>query len=374
MVLSGAYGCAHRPPLVCDGDDRHIDYKNKVSKVLLPDDEEEEYAHFKEVKRVDKGDLFTLPLPVRCRSSRRNAERIKKCENRKLFFDENGSPKPAQLLLWEDGGTDLIELVSNVELKKVEWSKEKTDDFFVAFADLFKGLVELGKHQRVHDDVKCENILYGGPNSRMFLIDFGSMKHFEDFKNFKKVSYLPTIQSPLDLFILNKESYEDKEDIFYVQRYHPSFFEICFPDASIVPEQIKKLKKSLGEDAERFRNADYPFTSFRDKAIQTIDLFGLAVALLTMCTLFEKYEGRIKVADVRKFLVECITPDIEMRLLPTEALRMYKAIVSPPRPVRQWSPLKRVVSKIKKSKTLRKGAVAASLVAAAYAMRRSRSK
>jgi serine/threonine protein kinase len=161
FVASGSYGCVFKPHLPCDNTTSRI--KGSVGKVFEdPRDFKLELKVIEDIiEKVDPNHEFTLPMLMSCDV---NTSKIVKRDNISSCPLMTGL-KQKQLII-KDGGKSLDELISSKSITKTLFLK-----LVKLSLPIMKGIVKLGKHGYIHQDIKPDNILYD--KHKLHLIDFG---------------------------------------------------------------------------------------------------------------------------------------------------------------------------------------------------------
>lgn len=170
IVGEGTYGCVAKPSLTCQGP--ALNYKNKISKIMLTDYAISEYNEMKAITKLNGIDKYIVSLPDMCIPVADSNFRvtIKDCENEKFKKALDGD---FRLLVYEDGGlslkqftTDMLPLLSTSDIHI----------FLTKIHHLLEGLCFLNKNDIVHHDIKSRNIVYNVETNVMKFIDFGLVK------------------------------------------------------------------------------------------------------------------------------------------------------------------------------------------------------
>jgi hypothetical protein len=328
----GAFGCVTEPSLKCAEEKPDGWYDGKVSKVVKDvKSAEKEFDEAFAVAAIDKHSRYTLPPPTMCLSDPGNAPFIERC-GMGVFYNEKGLLQDLPLLITENGGFDLFTLAAT---PPANWSPVKMDAFWVSCIPLFEGLVDFVEKGKVHQDVKVENILFNPKNGKVIFIDFGLMEDTGELvRNFKGKQILPTknpqTRFPLDFLIYTEENYAKKKERYTAKNLPKEFFEYVFPWGPAAERVAYSARRKLwfAQEAETFANDDTPFQTFKEKSVQTIDLYGLGTALLTLCNFLAPFEGRVPFEPLMDFLYRCITPNVDARYTAAEALPEYKRFLS----------------------------------------------
>jgi hypothetical protein len=176
IIASGTYGCVSRPSLKCVNSP-NIDYKNKVSKIMNTFDAVGEYKEMEKISRIKGIEKYAIPMPIICKPE--NNEELKKtfsdCDSKMV----HSYPIDLALLILEDGGIDLAELINKKIIDGFNFNQWKT--FLNSIKNLFEGLIFFNKNDIIHHDIKLANIVYNVNTGNIRFIDFGIMMSKTDF-------------------------------------------------------------------------------------------------------------------------------------------------------------------------------------------------
>lgn len=178
FLAEGAYGCVHRPSLRC-AESTKMDYKNKVSKIMSPNETMKELKEYVLIENADKKSDFYLGIPETCdfEKSKINIPAVKKCEKYEDFLDISNKFK---LLIMPDGG-DNLDVFAEKMGKAPDNNKNKLimEKFWIEAKRLLYGIKAFTKHGLIHHDIKPQNIVYDINKNRCNFIDFGLMEKME---------------------------------------------------------------------------------------------------------------------------------------------------------------------------------------------------
>jgi hypothetical protein len=208
-----------------------------------------------------------------------------------------------------------------------EWNGDNMDLFWIGCLPLFEGLVKFVQHGYCHRDVKLENILYHPVTGKLVLIDFGFMKDFNHYEKFLGLDQpdKDQVHFPLDFMIYTEWKYDRKLSMYSETKLSKMFRERVYPQGEF-GEFMKGWFNSSVRDFAKSKNLT--FEQFKRKSIETTDLYGLAVALLTLCTFLPDEEGKIQYNDLRWFLMMCINPNLDKRYTAEMAVREFKELIA----------------------------------------------
>ncbi len=179
-VGEGTYGCGFRPPLKCVEEQvNHSISKSRVpimGKVFNREKKmNEEIKQFDDyILPINSEGRFTAHVKGYCEvdldhALHHNQDEFKRCKKFTDLYDKRNNiiqkanrRKYHQLLL-EDGGPDLDQASKKLHFLYI----------FSFMTPLFEGLVQLGKKEKVHMDIKPGNVVFNRNSKRMLYIDFG---------------------------------------------------------------------------------------------------------------------------------------------------------------------------------------------------------
>lgn len=173
FLASGSYGCAFKMPVRCsdDQDKQEKYYFQGVGKLFGHHrNANDEYQKYLQVKKMDPGHEWSLPLLHACSVvSFEMKDKAKLCEH----VEKQGSTDHSYMqLIYKDGGTDLSSWVKQYK-KKSNASKRR---IFVSLitkhlGTVIEGLTKISQSGYVHLDIKPPNILFD--KKQLYIIDFG---------------------------------------------------------------------------------------------------------------------------------------------------------------------------------------------------------
>ena len=209
IIGEGTYGCVHKPSLKCTR--KKQKYDNKVSKLMLHKDANEELEENILISKIDKNKDFSLGKPEKCKpaKTKKNLASINNCED----FDKN-DVKDYSLLIMTDGGTNLKQFAKKMyELQKSSENQKKMEMFWIEALRLFYGLLKFNESDIIHYDIKPQNIVYNSETNRLNFIDFGFMTTKDNVKSkIKKSNYRLAIwywYYPFENMLLNYNEFVD---------------------------------------------------------------------------------------------------------------------------------------------------------------------
>ena len=170
IIGEGTYGCVAKPSLTCKG--ITVNYKNKVSKIMLEKYAVLEYNEMKHITSIPNIDKYIVSLPDLCVpvANATFKKMLTGCENEKFIKTPY---EDFRLLIYEDGGVSLkqfsTELLPLLDRKNIHI-------FLTKIHHLLEGLCFFNLHDIVHHDIKSRNIVYNIDTNVIKFIDFGLVK------------------------------------------------------------------------------------------------------------------------------------------------------------------------------------------------------
>ena len=346
VIGEGTYGCAHRPPMKCR--DEPVRNKNDISKLMTSANAAKELNEFALIDAADKRKQFYLGKPSKCAPDRilSNIRSISKCPSGKfdpLKMDDYS------LLVMKYGGQDLDQFGEEVRT----WSKNKEhvdaiELFWLEAVRLFYGLKVLHDNNVVHHDLKQQNIVYDKETNRANFIDFGFMekKSSRIYAAKMSASWLGNKHHwsfPLEAVCWNKDDYMEAASSGKSESAYKAFADSVAKNCgyffiSTLPVRFMKLHrdnafKTITTDAFKnvleFEPTDEAYDQFIDKSIDTVDSFGLGIALM-----FVLHRSRHLLADdFYKKLgaligLDMLHPRVFIRSTPDQLLAKYEDILT----------------------------------------------
>ncbi len=297
VIGEGTYGCAHRPPMKCRDEPRRK--KNDISKLMTSTNATKELKEFALIDSADKQTKFYLGKPSKCKPDRilSNIRSIRNCPSGKFYPEKMDD---YSLLVMAYGGQDLAQFGEEVQT----WTKTKENVdaielFWLECIRLFYGLTVLHNNDVLHHDLKQQNIVYDKATNRANFIDFGFMEkksvRISDAKRSK--SWLGNSHHwsfPLEVVYWNKKDYMKAATNGKTEKAFKSFansvanncgyfFTSCLPPNyanAKTEEAVKIAAKKAFRNVLEFEPTDEAYDRFIDKSIDTVDTYGLGIALM----------------------------------------------------------------------------------------------
>jgi serine/threonine protein kinase len=174
VIGHGTYGCIYRPPIKCSKKTRlHINYKNKISKLLSAKNAQKEYDEYSRVSTVDKNNEYHLGKPIICEADPDDLKQKTETHECKKY-NTNKNAEEFKLLISDYGGITLTVFCDK------HLSEQNLHKFFFSAAQLLKGLELFSKNGIIHRDIKPGNILWQSSGKLVF-IDFGLTEDIDEF-------------------------------------------------------------------------------------------------------------------------------------------------------------------------------------------------
>jgi len=305
VIGQGSYGCVIKPSLECK-QKRAIDYKNKVSKILHNADAKKEIAEYKKVSSADKKNDFYLGKPHKCNLGAPNdtsTKIIKKCT---IGANVLAAIEQYNLIVMDDGGENLVTYADKMRSwSKSEMSTEHCEKFLLEIPRLLTGIKLFLDNDLIHFDLKPQNIVYNEKTGRLNFIDFGMMKNRSKIKASAKKNQCYSAffhwSYPWELQFLCKNKFDDiTKNVTRQEReiqrikdpngtyaHHLKHFFLYTLGKTINNSDYDKAVEFYVEKYEAFISnfgtlssiSSMKYEDYLNKALDTIDIFGLGIAL-----------------------------------------------------------------------------------------------
>ena len=337
IIGEGTYGCVHKPSLKCTR--KKQKYDNKVSKLMLHKDANEELKENILISKIDKNKDFSLGKPDKCKpaKTKRNLASINKCED----FDKN-DVKDYSLLIMTDGGTNLKQFAKKMhELHNSSENQKKMEIFWIETLRLFYGLLKFNESDIIHYDIKPQNIVYNSETNRLNFIDFGFMTTKDNVKSkIKKSDYNLAIwywYYPFENMLLNynefvdfvNKSTENKKKIMELLKekakktndteHFSEFYEY-------VGDEIKSSNDSkFIELLLKLKMNDYK--RLMEKSLDSVDSYGLGISLYyTLRKTLHLIPSELA-QSLKDLFENMVTASIYQRYTPDLLIEKYESIL-----------------------------------------------
>ena len=345
VIGEGTYGCAHRPPMKCQNEPPRN--KNDISKLMTSVNAMKELKEFALIDAADKRKQFYLGKPSKCAPDRilSNIRSISKCPSGK--FDP-AKIDDYSLLVMAYGGQDLEQFGEEVRT----WTKTKEhvdaiELFWLEAVRLFYGLKVLHDNNVVHHDLKQQNIVYDKVTKRANLIDFGFMekKSTRIYAAKLSASWLGNKHHwsfPLEAIYWNKDIYmasarRGKTESAY-KVFAKSVAQNCgYFFISTLPVRFKKMHQNNAvkmmttaafQNVLLFEPTDEAYDRFIDKSIDTVDSYGLGIALIFLLQRSKHLLSDEFYKNLTDIIVDMLSPGVFLRSTPEQLLAKYEDILT----------------------------------------------
>lgn len=362
FIGQGSSGCGFYPAIKCKDTPDFTDYSSKISKLMTTKkatDEERKYQLIK-LEEIEGWDKYFIGNPHKCKP----VDNYNKGECTLTDI----TPENASLLLYENGGPDLYNLLKSPELSLI--------DVLIGLQNILEGILLLNSKGIYHLDIKSDNIVTGltEPHNNFRLIDFGmSYKtneskfligtvKFSDIdadyfneatqmmnnngsgnrnnKQSKTVMSIPVIKTPTILrifpfyqFFLTRffqEEISDRDDIYNIlaNKFVETFLTT---DDNSVKDVIRFYKESgiLYRDSDNTRNSTIlkgyldefkNDTGLYSKVMATLDIYSFGLLLLRLSY---KYDEDVISQNLRQFIFDnkILYPNLHDHIIPIDTIK-----------------------------------------------------
>jgi serine/threonine protein kinase len=345
VIGEGTYGCAHRPPMKCQNEPPRN--KTDISKLMTSANAMKELNEFALIDAADKRKQFYLGKPSKCQPDRilSNIRSISKCPSGR--FDP-AKIDDYSLLVMAYGGQDLEQFGEEVRT----WSKTKEhvdaiELFWLEAVRLFYGLKVLHDNNVVHHDLKQQNIVYDQTTNRANLIDFGFMekKSTRIYAAKMSASWLGNKHHwsfPFEAVYWNKADYmaaarRGKSESAY-KAFAKSVAQNCgYFFISTLPVRFKKMHQNNAvkmmttaafQNVLVFEPTDEAYDRFIDKSIDSVDSYGLGIALIFLLQRSKHLLSDEFYRNLTDIVVDMLSPGVFLRSTPEQLLAKYEDILT----------------------------------------------
>lgn len=211
VVGEGTYGCVLKPSLKCKN--KTLNYKDKVSKVMLDFDAYEESKEYDNISKISGLEKYAITAPVYCKPliDTKFDKSVKQCKNDKVKRMFNYNKNALSLLILQDGGINLDDYLKKIFPKQ---SLDEKKIFLTSIINLIDGLKFFKEKNIMHRDIKLLNIVYNINNGESKFIDFGLMttkdKYIHNCKNNKENFGISWYYFPPENSCTNKKMFLDE--------------------------------------------------------------------------------------------------------------------------------------------------------------------
>jgi hypothetical protein len=261
---------------------KSINYKNKVSKILLKKDAIKELNEYELMSQADRRADFYLGKPSFCevKNDIVNKNAIKKCNKLGAKIIQNYNDY--SLIIMKDGGLNLIQYADYMATipKSIE-NCNKIKKFWSESYRLLLGIKNMIKHNIVHHDLKGQNVVYSQIKNRCNFIDFGMMNSILKLMSKCRINRyeynLNHWSFPFESALLNKDRYDGIKNMN--QENKMAYLERFAKKLTWVSDNLTTKRKKL-EDYSQFILFDLDKTNhetFMLKYFETMDIYGLGL-------------------------------------------------------------------------------------------------
>jgi serine/threonine protein kinase len=369
VIGEGAYGCIHKPSLLCKGKPISS-YKNKVSKILPKEDAKVELAEYSKIREIDKSQEYYLGYPTECDVANipTNIQAIDKCEKGKELLDKLDE---LSLLVMTDGGINLQEYVNKMEnAPATPENITKMERFFIEFHRIICAINMYLKHGILHCDMKPQNVVFSESTGKMNIIDFGLTTAQKDLltQSQKSKNQLARYHwsYPFEMFFLNKNVYMFFAKLSKEQReryYQSILYSISGPrqraatggtsssnvdkEKTTPPEYVEAIQgfysyifdhTTASEEFKQHMAGFYQtvviemtianYNAFLKKSIQSIDVYGTGITLLYVVKKTKHLLSPKLYDDLYELGYSMVSTQLSERITASELLDRYESILT----------------------------------------------
>ena len=345
FIGEGTFGCVHKPPMECNSKKRRN--KNDISKLMTSINAIKELKEFAFIKSADKEKEFYLGKPSECKPARilSNIRSISSCPSgnfNALRMDDYS------LLVMKYGGQDLS--IFGDEVRTWTKTKEHVDAielFWLEVVRLFYGLNVLHDNDILHHDLKPQNIVYDRVANRVNFIDFGFME-----KKSTRIAQAKRSNSwlgdkhhwsfPLEAVYWNKNRYiyaatRRKSEKAYDEfadsvAYNCGHFFTSVIHFNANTSKIDNVAavgtKNAFRNVLKFEPTDESYNRFIDKSIDSVDTYGLGIALMFVLHRSKHLLSDEFYKNVMNLGVNMLDGRVFLRSTPEQLLAQYEDLLT----------------------------------------------
>jgi len=345
VIGEGTFGCAHKPPMLCL--DKQRRNKNDISKLMTTVNAIKELREFALIDAADKQKQFYLGKPSECKPARilSNIQAISRCPSGRF---EPIKMDNYSLLVMKYGGQDLEQFGDEVRT----WSKTKVhvdaiELFWLEVVRLFYGLKVLHDNDILHHDIKQQNIVYDKATNRVNFIDFGFMekKSVRIFDAKRSKSWLGNKHHwsfPFECICWNKDDYMETANSGKNMSAYKAFSDSVANNCGYFfystlnfnynkterDNASMRIAKGAFKNILEFEETDDSYDRFVSKSIDTVDTYGLGIALM-----FLLHRSRHLLSDdfykkLGDICMNMLHPRIFLRATSEQLLAKYEEILT----------------------------------------------
>ena len=346
VIGEGTFGCAHKPSMMCRDKTRRNE--NEISKLMTTANAIKELKEFALIDAADKRKQFYLGKPSECKPARilSNIRSMRKCPSGRF---EPERIDDYSLLVMKYGGQDLEQFGEEV----ATWTKTKEhvdaiELFWLEVVRLFYGLKVLHDNNVVHHDLKQQNIVYDRATNRVNFIDFGFMekKSSRIYASKLSANWLGNKHHwsfPLEAVYWNKDIYmlaasaRGKSKKAY-REFAESVADNCgYFFTSVIHFNANKSKidktaevgtKNAFRNVLKFEPTDDSYNRFIDKSIDSVDTYGLGIALMFVLHRSKHLLSAEFYKNVMNIGVNMLEGRVFLRSTPEQLLAQYEDLLT----------------------------------------------
>jgi serine/threonine protein kinase len=353
VIGEGSYGCVHKPSLECKKNSSKINYKNKISKLLMKEDAIKESDEYDIIAKYDKKNKYFLGKPFHCqvKPTPSNLAAINDCENGDEYLD---NIEDTQLLIMNYGG-DNLEILSK-DFNKMKHTKQNIDfakKFLIESKHIFDAVQFLYKYKIIHHDLKPQNMVYDKKTNKIKLIDFGFVTYKDKVINLSKNSNNRLSKChwsyPLEINFYNHDKYklfskysDDEKNRYYkniVNNINIKENDKCSTAISILfyyiidknSSEIEKnrlISRYFNDYKKMLDNINEEnYKTFLKKSVDTIDLYGVGITFYLLLNNMKKLLEKSIVDKLEDLCYHMVTPDLFNRYSIETSIKKYKEII-----------------------------------------------
>ena len=346
VIGEGTFGCAHKPSMMCR--DKTHRNANEISKLMTSANAAKELNEFALIDSADKEKQFYLGKPRKCEVARilSNIRSIRKCPSGRFEPEKIDN---YSLLVMNYGGKDLD--IFGEEVQTWTKTKEHVDAielFWLEVVRLFYGLKVLHDNNVVHHDIKQQNIVYDQATNRVNLIDFGFMekKSSRIYASKLSANWLGNKHHwsfPLEAVYWNKDDYmtaasvRGKSKKAY-REFAESVANNCgYFFTSVIHFNANKSKidkvaevgtRNAFSNVLKFEPTDESYNRFIDKSIDSVDTYGLGIALMFVLHRSKHLLSDDFYKNVMNLGVNMLEGRVFLRSTPEQLLAQYEDLLT----------------------------------------------
>ena len=346
VIGEGTFGCAHKPSMMCR--DKTHRNANEISKLMTSVNAIKELKEFALIDAADKEKQFYLGKPRKCEVARilSNIRSIRNCPSGRFEPEKIDN---YSLLVMNYGGKDLD--IFGEEVATWTKTKEHVDAielFWLEVVRLFYGLKVLHDNNVLHHDIKQQNIVYDQATNRVNLIDFGFMekKSTRIYASKIEANWLGNKHHwsfPLEAVYWNKDIYmlaasaRGKSKKAY-REFAESVADNCgYFFTSVIHFNANKSKidkvaavgtKNAFGNVLEFEPTDESYNRFIDKSIDSVDTYGLGIALMFVLHRSKHLLSAEFYKNVMNIGVNMLEGRVFLRSTPDQLLAQYEDLLT----------------------------------------------